>query len=121
MNQLTWCITVATSKKLKATGNGWYYQAYYNCPKVAKGNSPPYVGVDDPLEFSSVLDKLLGHKFAFKVKWQQSFGKRGAVHGSSDSTTLKELAEGEQCPKTTSQAYEDGEEISNVIMFLSSQ
>lgn len=35
--------------------------------------------------------------------------------------TLKELAEGEQSSKTTSQAYEDGEEISNVIMFLSSQ
>ncbi|CAL5198139.1 unnamed protein product [Lathyrus oleraceus] len=43
MNQLAWCITIATTKKLKATGNGWYYPTCYNFPKVAKDNSPSYV------------------------------------------------------------------------------
>ncbi|CAL5186064.1 unnamed protein product [Lathyrus oleraceus] len=43
---LSWCVTVATTKKLKATGNGWYYLACCKCPKVANGASPPYICSD---------------------------------------------------------------------------
>ncbi|XP_058753022.1 uncharacterized protein LOC131626208 [Vicia villosa] len=36
------CVTVATITKLKAAQGGWYYQACHQCPRVAKGNEPPY-------------------------------------------------------------------------------
>lgn len=43
MLQLTWCVTVATTYKLKSSGKGWYYLTCYNCLRVAKRNYPSYV------------------------------------------------------------------------------
>ncbi|CAL5208269.1 unnamed protein product [Lathyrus oleraceus] len=43
---LSRCVIVATTKKMKATGNGWYYLACCKCPRVAKGASPPYTCSD---------------------------------------------------------------------------
>ncbi|CAK8536381.1 unnamed protein product [Lathyrus sativus] len=43
---VTWYVTVATINKLKATANGWHYHACFKCPKVVKGEAPPYICVD---------------------------------------------------------------------------
>ncbi|XP_058744322.1 uncharacterized protein LOC131616890 [Vicia villosa] len=42
LKELAQCVTVATITKLKAAQGGWYYQACHQCPRVAKGNEPPY-------------------------------------------------------------------------------
>ncbi|KAI5409399.1 hypothetical protein KIW84_055000 [Lathyrus oleraceus] len=55
MNQLIWCVTVATTYKPKASGNVWYYQACHKCPKVAKGSSPPYICVDNHSTETEIL------------------------------------------------------------------
>ncbi|XP_058734329.1 uncharacterized protein LOC131606060 [Vicia villosa] len=42
LKELAQCVTVGTITKLKAAQGGWYYQACHQCPRVAKGNEPPY-------------------------------------------------------------------------------
>lgn len=42
LDQITYCVTVAKVEKVNSTGNGWYYFACHKCPKIAKGDKPPY-------------------------------------------------------------------------------
>ncbi|XP_058736051.1 uncharacterized protein LOC131608135 isoform X3 [Vicia villosa] len=39
----TQCITIAETLRIKAAPGGWFYRACHACPRVAKGNQPPYV------------------------------------------------------------------------------
>ncbi|XP_050915534.1 uncharacterized protein LOC127130595 [Lathyrus oleraceus] len=155
---LSWCVTIETTKKLKATGNGWYYLACCKCPRVAKGASPSYTcsdgnssetkiyrykieveivdngissifvfwdhecnelleiyasqlrktmlqdGISNPLEFSLVLDNLIGHGFAFKVKWQPRWKNASVMMVVHDKETIhKLLAQWEVCKPTTNE------------------
>lgn len=40
--QISYCVTVAQIEKVNSTKNGWYYFACHKCPKIAKGDKPPY-------------------------------------------------------------------------------
>ncbi|KAI5409396.1 hypothetical protein KIW84_054997 [Lathyrus oleraceus] len=92
--------------------------ACHKCPKVAKGSSPPYIcidnhstkteilryeieievadngsndGIHDPLEFPFVLDQLLGHEFAFKVKRQPKCKNGNVMSLKKDKETIDKL------------------------------
>lgn len=43
MFQVTQCVTVATTYKLKVAHGGWYYQAYHACPRASKEDNRPFV------------------------------------------------------------------------------
>lgn len=40
--QITYCVTVVRVEKVNSTSFGWYYLVCCKCPKVAKGEKPPY-------------------------------------------------------------------------------
>lgn len=42
LDQITYAVTIATIEKVNSTKNGWYYFACHKCPKLAKGDKPPY-------------------------------------------------------------------------------
>ncbi|XP_058750998.1 uncharacterized protein LOC131624017 [Vicia villosa] len=42
LNIDTFCITIAKINKLIASKYGWYYQACHQCPKVSRGDKPPF-------------------------------------------------------------------------------
>ncbi|RHN74002.1 putative nucleic acid-binding protein [Medicago truncatula] len=46
LDQITYCVTVATIQKVNSNKNGWYYFACHKCPKIAKGDKPPYTCED---------------------------------------------------------------------------
>jgi len=39
-------LTVAKIEKVNSTKKGWYYFACHKCPKIAKGDKPPYTCED---------------------------------------------------------------------------
>ncbi|CAK8544557.1 unnamed protein product [Lathyrus sativus] len=43
LKDITQCVTVAKTDKLKSSHGGWYYQSCHECPRVAKGQQPPYI------------------------------------------------------------------------------
>ncbi|KAI5386661.1 hypothetical protein KIW84_072984 [Lathyrus oleraceus] len=88
----TWCVIVATTDKLKASGNGWYYQA----------------GVDDPLELPLVLDKFLYIKHVFKVKWKPRWGNVSVMPVNRDKDMIKKLMSlSDVCENLTSTEVND--------------
>ncbi|KAI5418713.1 hypothetical protein KIW84_043080 [Lathyrus oleraceus] len=55
-------------------------------------------GIHDPLEFPLVLDNLIGHEFAFKVKWQPRWKNESVMAVIHDKETIdKLLAKWEVC------------------------
>ncbi|KAI5386335.1 hypothetical protein KIW84_072752 [Lathyrus oleraceus] len=48
-------------------------------------------GVDDPLEISLVLGKLLGNKNAFKVKWESRWDNASVMSVNHDKDTIQKL------------------------------
>lgn len=46
LDQISYCVTVAKIEKVNSTKNGWYYFACHKCPKIAKGDKPPYTCED---------------------------------------------------------------------------
>ncbi|KEH22461.1 plant OB fold protein, putative [Medicago truncatula] len=42
LDQITYCVTVVRVEKVNSTSFGWYYLVCCKCPKVAKGEKPPY-------------------------------------------------------------------------------
>lgn len=40
--QISYCVTVATIEKVNSTKHGWYFLACHKCPKIARGEKPPY-------------------------------------------------------------------------------
>lgn len=44
--QISYCVTVAKIVKVNSTKHGWYFFACHKCPKIARGDKPPYTCED---------------------------------------------------------------------------
>lgn len=42
LEQISYCVTVATVDKVNSTKYGWYFLVFHKCNKTAKGDNPPY-------------------------------------------------------------------------------
>ncbi|XP_058733876.1 uncharacterized protein LOC131605549 [Vicia villosa] len=104
---------IAKVNKLEAAQGGWCYQRCHECPRVAKGDQPTYVGISDPLEFPLALDALVGltmtssqsivtpnltqtNESVVDPVTPTSASKRIALKGSNDFTPLSQCCDGKE-------------------------
>ncbi|XP_050876482.1 uncharacterized protein LOC127080167 [Lathyrus oleraceus] len=72
-------------------------------------------GISDPLEFPLVLDNLIGHEFAFKVKWQPRWKNASVMTVIQDKETIhKLLAQWEVCKPTTNEVKLFDDQLSQI-------